>query len=89
MPSLVVTTREGQTHDLHVEEGLSVMAAIKAAGFDELMALCGGCCSCATVTFMSMTGISKDFPRCNLKRMICSTSPIIGQRVHAFPARLS
>lgn len=26
----------------------SVMEAIRAAGIDELQALCGGCCSCAT-----------------------------------------
>ena len=48
MPFLIVTTREGQTHDLQADGGLSVMAMIRAAGIDELLALCGGCCSCAT-----------------------------------------
>ncbi|HEX7743488.1 MAG TPA: ferredoxin, partial [Sphingobium sp.] len=28
--------------------GLSVMEVIRDNGFDELLALCGGCCSCAT-----------------------------------------
>ena len=28
--------------------GVSVMEAIRDNGFDELLALCGGCCSCAT-----------------------------------------
>ncbi len=28
--------------------GLSVMEVIRDAGFDELLALCGGSCSCAT-----------------------------------------
>ncbi|BDI60462.1 2Fe-2S iron-sulfur cluster-binding protein [Qipengyuania nanhaisediminis] len=48
MPKLVVTNREGETSTIEVEEGLSVMEAIRDNGFDELLALCGGCCSCAT-----------------------------------------
>lgn len=28
--------------------GASVMETIRDSGFDELLALCGGCCSCAT-----------------------------------------
>lgn len=27
---------------------MSVMEVIRAAGVDELLAMCGGCCSCAT-----------------------------------------
>lgn len=30
------------------EAGRSVMELIRGAGIDELVALCGGCCSCAT-----------------------------------------
>ena len=48
MPSLTVTTREGDTRTIEVEDGLTVMEAIRDNGFDELLALCGGCCSCAT-----------------------------------------
>lgn len=48
MPRLVVTTREGDTRTVAGEAGLSVMETIRDAGFDELLALCGGCCSCAT-----------------------------------------
>jgi len=48
MPKLVVTNREGETSEIDVENGLSVMEAIRDNGFDELLALCGGCCSCAT-----------------------------------------
>lgn len=33
---------------MDVEDGLSLMEALRANGFDELQALCGGCCSCAT-----------------------------------------
>ena len=48
MPKLLVTTRDGETHELEAESGVSVMAAIRAAGIDELAALCGGNCACAT-----------------------------------------
>jgi len=48
MPKLVVTNREGETSEIEVEDGLTVMEAIRDNGFDELLALCGGCCSCAT-----------------------------------------
>ncbi|MEP3050214.1 MAG: 2Fe-2S iron-sulfur cluster-binding protein [Erythrobacter sp.] len=48
MPKLIVTNREGETSEIDVEDGLTVMEAIRDNGFDELLALCGGCCSCAT-----------------------------------------
>jgi len=48
MPKLVVVTREGEESVIEAEAGLSVMEAIRDAGIDELLALCGGCCSCAT-----------------------------------------
>ncbi|MBL8656032.1 MAG: 2Fe-2S iron-sulfur cluster binding domain-containing protein [Altererythrobacter sp.] len=48
MPRLIVTTRAGETSEVEVGDGLTVMEAIRDNGFDELLALCGGCCSCAT-----------------------------------------
>ena len=48
MPKLIVTTREGEARELDGEAGLSVMEVIRDGGIDELLALCGGCCSCAT-----------------------------------------
>ncbi|PZU11792.1 2Fe-2S iron-sulfur cluster-binding protein [Sphingomonas sp.] len=48
MPKLIVTLRDGSTQEIEGEEGLSVMEVIRDAGIDELLALCGGCCSCAT-----------------------------------------
>ncbi|WP_419808240.1 2Fe-2S iron-sulfur cluster-binding protein [Sphingomonas sp.] len=48
MPKLIVATREGEERELDGESGLSVMENIRDAGIDELLALCGGCCSCAT-----------------------------------------
>jgi 2Fe-2S ferredoxin len=48
MPKLIVVTREGEEREIMGETGLSVMEAIRDAGIDEVLALCGGCCSCAT-----------------------------------------
>jgi 2Fe-2S ferredoxin len=48
MPELIVTTRDGEPRALDAAAGLSVMEAIRDAGIDELLALCGGACSCAT-----------------------------------------
>lgn len=48
MSTLIVTTREGEERELDGETGLSVMEVIRDGGIDELLALCGGCCSCAT-----------------------------------------
>ena len=48
MPKLIVTSREGETRTVEGQSGLSLMEVIRDNGFDELLALCGGCCSCAT-----------------------------------------
>ncbi len=48
MPILNVTNRSGEETTVEVSSGLTVMEAIRDNGFDELLALCGGCCSCAT-----------------------------------------
>jgi 2Fe-2S ferredoxin len=48
MPKLTVVNRDGEESTIDVEDGLTVMEAIRDNGFDELLALCGGCCSCAT-----------------------------------------
>ncbi len=48
MARLIVVTRDGEEREVVGESGLSVMEVIREHGFDELLALCGGCCSCAT-----------------------------------------
>ena len=48
MPNLIVTTRDGAEREIAADAGLSLMEAIRDAGVDEMLALCGGCCSCAT-----------------------------------------
>ena len=48
MPQLIVVTRAGEEQVLDGEAGLSVMEVIRDGGIDEILALCGGNCSCAT-----------------------------------------
>ena len=48
MPKLVVINRAGSEQTVEASAGVSVMEALRDNGFDELLALCGGCCSCAT-----------------------------------------
>ena len=43
-----ITTRQGQEVAIDGKAGHSVMELIRDHGVDELLALCGGCCSCAT-----------------------------------------
>lgn len=48
MPQLIITTRDGTEQTITGASHYSVMEVIRDAGVDELLALCGGCCSCAT-----------------------------------------
>jgi 2Fe-2S ferredoxin len=48
MVKVLVVNRAGEESEVNGPEGLSLMEVIRDNGFDELLALCGGCCSCAT-----------------------------------------
>lgn len=48
MPKVTVTSRNGNHAVIERDAGMSLMEVIREGGFDELQALCGGCCSCAT-----------------------------------------
>ena len=48
MTNITVVTRAGDEVIVDASEGMSIMEAIRDSGNDELLALCGGCCSCAT-----------------------------------------
>jgi 2Fe-2S ferredoxin len=48
MPKFYVETREGIKTPIDGTIGTSVMELIRDSGIDELLALCGGSCSCAT-----------------------------------------
>ena len=48
MPEIIVTTRDGAQQTIDFNEGTTLMQALVEGGVDELLALCGGVCSCAT-----------------------------------------
>lgn len=48
MVQILLTERTGAQRILDAQAGMSLMEAIRDNGVDELLALCGGCCSCAT-----------------------------------------
>lgn len=52
MRRLEVELRDGSRITLDADEGLSLMEALRDGGVDEILALCGGCCSCATCHVM-------------------------------------
>ena len=43
-----VVDRAGHERTAVASDGLSLMEAIRDSGIDDILALCGGCCSCAT-----------------------------------------
>ena len=48
MPQIHVISRAGLATTIQAETGLSVMEALRDNGFDDIQAICGGCCACAT-----------------------------------------
>ncbi len=48
MTTITIVNRAGAEREIAATDGLSLMENIRDAGFDELLALCGGCMSCAT-----------------------------------------
>ncbi len=48
MPLLTVVKRDGTSEEFEAQNGYTVMEAIRDHGIDELLAICGGCASCAT-----------------------------------------
>lgn len=48
MPTLLVTDLEGECKRIEAAEDQSLMEALREAGYDEIEAICGGSCSCAT-----------------------------------------
>jgi 2Fe-2S ferredoxin len=48
MPRITLVRRDGIETEIDASSDQSLMEAIRNHGVDELLALCGGCCSCAT-----------------------------------------
>jgi 2Fe-2S ferredoxin len=48
MAKVLATSRSDELHPLRVDADCTLMEAISDGGIDELQAVCGGCCACAT-----------------------------------------
>lgn len=48
MGKIYVKTRDGEQLVLELVPGRSVMETLRAGGVEEILALCGGTCSCST-----------------------------------------
>ncbi|MEO7634684.1 MAG: 2Fe-2S iron-sulfur cluster-binding protein [Sphingomicrobium sp.] len=48
MPTVTVTTRAGEERIVEATSGRSLMENLRDGGIDDILALCGGNCSCAT-----------------------------------------
>jgi ferredoxin, 2Fe-2S len=46
--TITIIDRAGRIHRLSAVDDLSLMEAIRDGGVDDLAAICGGCCACAT-----------------------------------------
>ena len=62
MPTITIVTRGGAETSIEGRVGWSVMENIRDNGFDELLALCGGCCSCATCHVHVEAGATDQLP---------------------------
>jgi 2Fe-2S ferredoxin len=48
MAQIFVTDTEGDSQALNIKPGVSLMETLLDAGYEEILAICGGCVSCAT-----------------------------------------
>lgn len=62
MPKIIVAGHDGQERIMEAAEGRTLMEVIRDAGFDEMLALCGGCCSCATCHIHVSASVTADLP---------------------------
>lgn len=64
MTRLVVVMRGGKAISIEADPSTSVMEAIRDGGIDEVAAICGGCCSCATChVYVDSADLAKLPPR--------------------------
>ena len=59
---LNIQDRKGTVKSIEVSPTGTLMEAIRDNGFDDLLALCGGCCSCATCHVIVHDGFEDRLP---------------------------
>jgi len=48
MSTITVIDTQGESKEIKLSVGLSLMELLRDEGYDDILAMCGGCCSCAT-----------------------------------------
>lgn len=84
MPTVKFVTHNGESHDVHVQAGTSVMQAAVNEGLDAVMAECGGCCTCGTChVYIDDVWVSKlTVPNENEQSMLdCVAEPATNSRL--------
>ncbi len=61
MPSIIVKNAENESQTVTFEAGDNLMELLRDAGFEEVAAICGGSCSCATC-HVHILSSSEPFP---------------------------
>jgi 2Fe-2S ferredoxin len=59
---ITVIAVDGQQQEVEFNQGDSLMEVLREAGYDEIMAMCGGCCSCATCHVKIADQAAHQFP---------------------------
>ncbi len=62
MVKIHITDTKGTTRQINANKGISLMEAIRENDFDDLAAICGGCCSCATCHIFVKSGPTTALP---------------------------
>ncbi len=63
MPTFKISSSSGETRTVEAKEGMTVMEVIRDNGFGDLLALCGGGCSCGTChVYVDDSFVSKTTP---------------------------
>jgi ferredoxin, 2Fe-2S len=80
VPTIIVRTRAGDTRTIDAPANQSVMEALRDGGVDEIEALCGGSCACATChVYVGEKFFDKLPPRSSAENDLLSASDFMRQ----------
>lgn len=74
MIELTVIDRRGEERAVAAQDGLNLMEALRDAGYDELAAMCGGSCACATCHVYVQPAAGALAPKSELENELLETS---------------
>ncbi len=62
MSTIKVTNADQQVREITLQTDISLMELLREEGYDEITAMCGGCCSCATCHVHITQGVAQLAP---------------------------